>query len=266
MRAPTARVGDGEATVTAPTGGRVTCSVAVAVRPLLIAVTVAVPAASARATPPASTDTIAGALEFQVMAAAFTGAPSVSNAVTTKVSAPPMGIDAAAGASWSLVTPAGRTVTVAEPMRPSMLAVTVAIPTERPRSSALPSTVATAPLVLAHCTVRPETAVPRESVTLTVSGVRPPTSSCTAVGVMVTAATVGVGGVGGSAASPRPPPHADANNAKQNEATRIHTPISAGGTRDITTAGCSGGADRAPSPASAPRVVWLSALMYGACS
>src|SRR5260370_974678 len=78
---------------------------------------------------------------------------------------------------WKTTPPGGTTVTVivAVPLRPSLVAVIVAVPTTRPVTSPLPLTVATPSGLLAQVTVRPVRIWPAASFSVTVYGCTPPT-------------------------------------------------------------------------------------------
>src|SRR5437763_1528337 len=69
------------------------------------------------------------------------------------------------------------TVIAAVPLLPSLVAVIVAVPTPAPVTSPLALTVATALLLLAHVTTRPDSGVPLASFGVAVSWTAPPVST-----------------------------------------------------------------------------------------
>jgi len=59
------------------------------------------------------------------------------------------------------------TITVADPLFPSLVAVMVAVPMEMPLTNPLAATLATAELLLDHVNVRPVSTLPAASLTVT---------------------------------------------------------------------------------------------------
>src|SRR5260370_2113118 len=95
---------------------------------------------------------------------------------------------------WKTTPPGGTTVTVivAVPLRPSLVAVIVAVPTTRPVTSPLPLTVATPSGLLAQVMVRPVRIWPAASFRVTVYGCTPPTGTLALPGLTVTDPTAPV--------------------------------------------------------------------------
>src|SRR5947209_15778722 len=93
------------------------------------------------------------------------------------------------GKSSPVAAFASVTVTVAEPLSPSLVAVIVADPAALAVTSPLPFTVATAVLLLAHVTTRPVSGAPLASRGVAVSCPVCPTGRLRLAGVTLTVAT-----------------------------------------------------------------------------
>ena len=88
-------------------------------RPSLVAVTIAVPGATAVTTPLADTVATAGLLEVQTTGRSVSVAPEASFTVAESVVVVPAISDTVAGATFTDATGTGETITVAVPVLPS---------------------------------------------------------------------------------------------------------------------------------------------------
>jgi len=113
-------------------------------------VIVAVPSDSAVTSPVEETDTLAGALEVQVMARPARAAPLASRGVAVSCKDCPTISDPVEGVRVSDATGTGCTVTTAVPTTPSMVAVTLAVPGDTPLTTPVDVTVAMAALLVAQ--------------------------------------------------------------------------------------------------------------------
>src|SRR3989442_1232291 len=95
----------------------------------------------------------------------------------------------AVGLTATEATGAFATVTVAEPLFPSLVAVIVAVPGATPVTSPLADTVAMPGLELVQVTARPASAFPAASLGVALSGVVPPTTTVAVAGLTTTEAT-----------------------------------------------------------------------------
>jgi hypothetical protein len=170
---PAMTVDAGGATLTAATGGGVTVTLATAVLPSLVAVTVAVPDATAVTTPDDDTVATLVALEVQVTTRPVSTLPPASFTVGTSVVLWPVIRFALAGATVTVATGIGFTVTVAVPDFPSLVAVIVAEPGATPVTSPDAVTVAIALLLELQVTTRSTTTAPLTSRTVVDSCVLP---------------------------------------------------------------------------------------------
>src|SRR5437764_550123 len=143
-------------TVTAATGTGVTVMLAVPLFPSLVAVIVAVPAAFPVTSPLALTVAIVVLLLAHVTTRPASGVPLPSFAVATSCTVPLTGTLPVAGATSTAATATSVTVIAAVPLSPSLVAVIVAVPTACAVTSPLALTVATARLLLAQVTTRPD--------------------------------------------------------------------------------------------------------------
>ena len=189
--APTATLAVAGATVTVATGADTTTA-AVPLLPSDVAVMVAVPGATAVTTPLVETVAMAALLDVHVTTLLVTTVPAVSFTVTDRVAVCPVNSDVLAGESATLPTGTGGTaltVTVAVPLLPSLVAVTVAVPAATPETTPAGDTVATAAGLELHVTVRPESVLPAESFTTVVSVVVWPAVTLVVGGCTDTTAT-----------------------------------------------------------------------------
>ena len=76
-----------------------------------------------------------------------------------------------------------------EPLRPSLVAVIVAAPSAKPSATPLGETLATAPSLLCHVTVRPLRGFPSASIGVAVNWALSPTGTLVDAGLTVTDAT-----------------------------------------------------------------------------
>src|SRR5712692_4274995 len=106
----------------------------------------------------------------------------VSASTTTSVPARNVGSVVSTGAG-------GTTLTEAEPLWPSLVAVIIAAPTATPVTTPLPFTVATAVLLVAHVTTRPLNGLPVASFGVAVSCTVCPTGTLADAGLTATEAT-----------------------------------------------------------------------------
>lgn len=136
-------------------GGVVTVTVAVPDCPSLVAVIVAVPGATPVTTPAADTVATDVALLVQVTTRPVRMFPAASRVVAPNVTLCPAATLAVPGATVTLDTGTWLTLTVADAITPSIVAVITAPPTETPVTSPVDDTVATAGDELDQLTVRP---------------------------------------------------------------------------------------------------------------
>jgi phage terminase large subunit-like protein len=167
----------------------VTVIVAVPFFPSLVAVSVALPAATAVTRPLADTVATAGALLAQVTTRPVKTLPAESFVVAASCTVPPIWRLAEFGLTATDATGGIVTVTVAVPLFPPLVAVSVAVPAATPVTNPLPFTLATPGALLAQVTTRPVSTLPAESVAVAVSCTVPPTRILGAAGVTATAAT-----------------------------------------------------------------------------
>ncbi len=144
-------------------------TVAVPLWPSQVAVSVAVPAATPVTRPFAEIVATAGALLAQVPTRPANGLPAESRGVALSCTVAPMRMVAAAGLTVTAATGTTDTVTVAVPLCPSLVAVSVAAPAAIAATRPLAETVATAGALLAHATARPDNGVPFASFRVAVS-------------------------------------------------------------------------------------------------
>ena len=176
-------------TVTAATGTGVTVMLAVPLFPSLVAVIVAVPAAFPVTSPLALTVAIVVLLLAHVTTRPASGVPLPSFGVATSCTVPLTGTLAVAGATSTDATATSVTVIAAVPLLPSLVAVIVAVPTACAVTSPLALTVATAWLLLAQVTTRPDSGVPFASFGVAVSWTVAPMSTLAVAGLTLTVAT-----------------------------------------------------------------------------
>src|SRR2546425_11085648 len=150
-------------TATDATGTFVTVTVAEPLLPSLVAVIVAEPAATPVTRPLPLTVATAALLVAHVTVRPFSTPPPASLGVAVSCTVWPTRTLADAGLTVTDATGTFVTVTVAEPLLPSLVAVMVAVPAATPVEKPSPLTAATAALLVAHVTVRPLSAFPAES-------------------------------------------------------------------------------------------------------
>src|SRR6266705_1787769 len=149
--------------------GIVTVTAAVALLPSLVAVTFAVPAATAVTSPLASTGATPAASVDHVMTRPVRTLPSASWSVAVICCVAPTPTVAAVGLTLTDATGAGFTVIAALPPFPSLVAVIFAAPGATAVTRPAFETVATAGLSLDHVTIRPLNRLPLASYRLAVS-------------------------------------------------------------------------------------------------
>src|SRR6266568_4036511 len=149
--------------------GIVTVTAAVALLPSLVAVTFAVPAATAVTSPLASTVATPAASVDHVMTRLVRTLPSASWSVAVICCVAPTPTVAAVGLTLTDATGAGFTVIAALPPFPSLVAVIFAAPGATAVTRPAFETVATAGLSLDHVTIRPLNRLPLASYRLAVS-------------------------------------------------------------------------------------------------
>jgi len=141
-------------------GGVVTVMVAAPLFPSLVAVTATEPAVPAVTRPVPLTVAIPGLLLVQVTGRPDSGFPFASFGVAVNWIVWATVRLADAGLIATDATGTALTANAAVPLCPSLVAVTVAEPAALAVTKPLPVTVATAPLLLAHVTGRPESGFP----------------------------------------------------------------------------------------------------------
>jgi hypothetical protein len=176
-------------TVTLRTGNTVTVTAALPLFPSLVAVIVAVPTDTAVTTPAEFTVATAGLFDDQVTARSVTIVLFVSLTVDVSVVVPPTRREFGGGATVTLPTGTGATLTVALPDFPSLVAVMVAVPGATAVTTPLADAVAIELLLDVHVTGRSVTTVLFTSVTTAVSGVFCPTVRLAVVGWTATLPT-----------------------------------------------------------------------------
>jgi hypothetical protein len=158
-------------TMTVLTGACVTATVAVPLFVSLVAVIVAVPIATPVTTPAAETVATALLLELHVTTRSVTTVPFTSFTIALSGLLVVAGTVAVAGEIATLPTGICVTVIDAVPDFPSLVAVIVAVPAPTAVTVPVDDTVATAPLLDVHTTVRPVSTTPFWSFSTTVRGV-----------------------------------------------------------------------------------------------
>src|SRR5713101_2471107 len=157
-------VADGGLRSTEATGAGITLTVAAPVLPSLVAVIVAEPGATPRTKPPPSTLATPEALLSHVIVRPVSGLPLASRGVAVSATMPPTWMLDDGGVTATVATGMGVTVTAAEPLLPSLVAVMVTGPPAAfPVTSPLTSTLATVVSLEAQVTVRPVSGWPAAS-------------------------------------------------------------------------------------------------------
>src|SRR6266581_3152028 len=167
----------------------VTVTAAVPLFPSLVAVIVAAPLATPVTRPPVDTAATAGALDAQVISRPDSGIPFASSSVAVSCAVCPSGIPAEAGLTLTDATGTRFTVTAALPVFPSLVAVIVTAPAPAPVTSPVAVTVATAGVLDAQVTDRPDSTLPAASFSVVVSCRVAPTSTTAVTGLITTDAT-----------------------------------------------------------------------------
>src|SRR5438093_631609 len=175
--------------VTEATGTGVTVIVEGPLFPSLVAVIVAVPAALPVTSPLAVTVATAVLLLPQLTVRPDNGLPFASFGVAVSCTVWPTCTDAVLGLTVTDATGTVLTVIVAVPLCPSLVAVIVAAPAVTPVTSPLPLTVATAVLLLAQLTGRPDNGLPFASLGVAASCTVWPTCTDADAGLTATDAT-----------------------------------------------------------------------------
>ena len=137
--------------------------------PSTVAVSVAVPAATAVTSPVADTLATADALLLHVTARPVSVFPAASRALAASCCVPPTTRLAVAGLTLTAATGTGVTVMDALPVIPSTVAVSVAVPAATAVTSPVAETLTTAGALLLHATARPVSTFPLASWALAVS-------------------------------------------------------------------------------------------------
>src|SRR5205823_11693823 len=165
------------------------------VTPALLAVIVAAPGDTPVTAPLAATTATPGALLVQSTPDLIM-LPRASRAITRNDAVPRTAGCSLAGITSSETTRAGAgdpTTTVMMALRPSLAAVTSAVPARPPVRTPVDETATTAGSLLDHSMRRPLAALPRPSIATAVTCVDAPGASRTACGVTSTVATVAGG-------------------------------------------------------------------------
>jgi len=178
------------ATVTVPTGTGTIVTDAVPDFPSLVAVIVTGPPIAARVTTPAF-DTVAidVLLDAHVTTRQVSTVPSMSAVVAVSVPVCPTMIELVGGATVTVATGAGVTVTLDVQDFVSLVAVIVVVPGATPVTTPVADTVAAAVLLDVHVTTRSVTTVPLTSFTVATSVVVWPAMTLAVGGATVTLPT-----------------------------------------------------------------------------
>ena len=189
--APTTMLAVGGATATVATGMGVTVMAAVPLFPSLVAVTVTGPPAPLPVTSPFASTLATAALPLcQVIVRPVSGLPTASCGVALSCTVAPTTMLAVGGATATVATGMGVTVTAAVPLFPSLVAVMVTgPPTAFPVTTPFESTVAIVASPVVQATVRPVSGLPPESRGVAASGTVAPTTMLAVGGVTATVAT-----------------------------------------------------------------------------
>src|SRR5438034_1384037 len=187
--APTSTTAVAGLTVTDATGTIATVTLAVPLFPSLVAVIVADPAATPVTSPAADTVAIAVFELVHATARPVSTFPAASFSVALSCVVAPAKTFAVAGLTVTEATGTLDTVTAAVPLCPSLVAVIVAALAATPVTSPVEDTVATAGVLDAQVTDRPESTLPAASFRVVVSCTVAPTSTTAVAGLTVTDAT-----------------------------------------------------------------------------
>src|SRR6266581_3376693 len=167
----------------------VTVTAAVPLFPSLVAVIVAAPLATPVTRPPVDTAATAGALDAQVISRPDSGIPFASSSVAVSCAVCPTWMPTDTGLTLTDATGTRFTVTAALPVFPSLVAVIVTAPAPAPVTSPVAVTVATAGVLDAQVTDRPDSTLPAASFSVVVSCRVAPTSTTAVTGLITTDAT-----------------------------------------------------------------------------
>src|SRR5436309_1509186 len=176
-------------TVTDATGTRFTVTAAVPRCPSLVAVIVTAPTATPVTRPLAETVPTAPLPVVQVSARPLSTLPLASLRVAVSCTVPPTYMLGAVGLTVTDATGTIATVTLVEPLCPSLVAVIIADPAATPVTSPAADTVAIAVFELVHATPRPVSTFPAASFGVALSCVVAPTKTFAVAGLTVTEAT-----------------------------------------------------------------------------
>src|SRR5256712_3647226 len=199
----------GGATATVATGMGVTVTAAVPAFPSEVAVIVTGPPRALPVTSPFASTLATAALPLcQVIVRPVSGLPTASCGVALSCTVAPTTMLAVGGVTATVATGMGVTVTAAEPLLPSLVAVTVTgPPAPLPVTSPFASTLATAALPLCQVIVRPVSGLPTASCGVALSCTVAPTTMLAVGGATATVAT-GMGVAGKAALPAFPSEHA----------------------------------------------------------
>src|SRR5436309_5874445 len=188
---PAGTLADAGLTVTDATGTPLTVMLAVPLCPSLVAVSVTGPPAATPLTSPLPfTLAIALLLDCQLIARPVKGLPLASRGVAVSCTVCPIATVPELGVTVTAATGASGTVSLAGPLSPSLLAVSVNGPPPRiPLTSPLPFTLAIALLLDCQVMTRPVNGLPLASRGVAVSCTVCPIATVPELGVTVTAAT-----------------------------------------------------------------------------
>lgn len=207
-------------TPTVATGAGVTATDTEPLRPSLVAVMRAEPADTPVMVPDASTVATDVTLDVQLMARPVSRLPAASRRITLAVAVLPATMDADDAVTTTVATGGGATVSCAEPVRPSLIAVMAVVPGETATMLPVASTVATFAAELVQAIARPPSDLPLASVSVAVAEPVVPVTSVGDESETFTAAT-GAGGAVVAASPPPPQPMANTMKAEQNARRRF---------------------------------------------
>src|SRR6266545_655121 len=187
---PTTMLAVAGVTSTEATAACTTVIAAVPLLPSLVAVSVAVPGATALAMPSWSATTTVSSLDAQRISRPASALPRASSGVAMKTMLVPTSMVAVAGLTSTEATAAGTTVIAAVSLWPSMVPMMSALPAATPATSPVAFTVATPASLDVQVGVLPASTFPSASRAVAVSRVvSPPVSTVPVGGVTSTDAT-----------------------------------------------------------------------------
>src|SRR2546425_419405 len=167
----------------------VTVTAAVPLCPSLVALIVTAPAPAPVTSPVEGTVATAGVLDSQVTDRPESTLPAASFSVAVSCTVAPTSTTAVTGLITTDATGTFATVTLADPLLPSLVAVIVTAPAATPITRPLADTVAIAVFELVHVTARPASTFPAASLGVALSCVVAPTNTVAVAGLTVTDAT-----------------------------------------------------------------------------